>query len=93
MAKKKSSGTDLGFSLLVGAIRFGIAWAGRFLSSVGETVQGVYQDIPAYNTRFDSWCMANFGTQMHILFKLVLFCIFGFLLSPFILFWIFLKSF
>jgi len=96
MAKKKSSGTDLGFSILVQAFRFGFAWAERFLVNLGKTIKWVYREYPIVNTKFNTWCVVNFGAAMPQYAKigiiaLILF-LFGQWLVPLFIIFLILKS-
>jgi len=95
--KKKSSGTDLGVGLLVQAFWRGLAWGQRFATNLIKTIKWIYREYPIVNTKFDTWCVANFGAAMPTFVKigiiiLILF-LFGQFLIPLFIIILILKSF
>ena len=95
--KKKPSGTDLGVGLLVQAFWRGLAWGQRFITNLIKTIKWFYQNTPIANTKFDTWCVANFGAAMPLYVKigiiiLILF-LFGQFLIPLFIIFLILKSF
>jgi len=93
MAKKKPAGTDLGFSLLVQAFRFGIAWSGRFFTELEKNSKLIYQKYPTFNTKFDNWCITKKGSTLSPIPKTILIILCFIFIIPIMIFISFVKSF
>lgn len=93
MAKKKSSGANLGVSLLIKYFLIGIAWAGRFFVECSKNLKFIYKKFLEYNIQFDNWCVLKNGKKLDPISKFFLIFICSVVVIPITIFWSFLRSF